>query len=242
MTTTLEWNNNSVNMPHQFTSTPQDSLMMAKLRRTGTGDDYVNQWDILPPNGGVGIAPTPPIEFIASKGRYAYIAPNLWTIDNVMIADRTIRQLHDQGWGPALAAPPLPIVDNFPVIPTTSPPDLPPITPGIVTISTVSGSTATVATLEELGAAINAGASVLRNDGSAAVIQPFMGGVLVDGNPLQVLLGEPWLPGQWEAVQEGLRTGELAIAPTLPPSAFPWGIAAAVAGVFLLFMSRRKGA
>jgi hypothetical protein len=278
---TLEWIGSFQNLPHQFTSTAAETLQLAKQRQMFNGEDLGPMWTILVEGGGNRL-PTPPIERNPTTGRYEYLAPAYWTIDNVKIADKTLNEIFnaapppDPGpgvadiWqGPADAiqvyVPPLQRDDvhrQFSDVVTTTGGGInaaptyiatatptpfpeaqphmapqPTFTPGPITVVMPGGAYRTLTTLEDLGAAIEAGAAVLRDDGSAAVIQRFMGGVLVDGNPLNVILGLGWIDGQWDALQQGLQTGEVTMEPTAaPPTAFPWyWIAAAAAAAFVLF-------
>jgi len=270
---TLEWIGSMQNLPHQFTSTAQEALQLAKTREIFNGEDLGPKWTVLVEGGGNRLA-MGPIERNPATGRYDYVPVAYWTIDNVTVGDKTLNQIFngapppDPGpgvadvWqGPADAiqvyVPPLlrdttpadvtpdqtytatatrdPIPEPYPEAQPHMAPQ-PTFTPGPITVVMPGGAYRTLTTLEDLSAAIEAGAQVLRDDGSAAVIQRFLGGLLVDGNPLNVILGFGWIDGQWEALQEGLQTGEVQTEPTAaPPSAFPWyWIAAAAAAAFFL--------
>lgn len=113
------------------------------------------------------------------------------------------------------------------------------ITPGVINVANAN-SYRTVDNLVDLSQAIDSGFSVMRDDGRPAIVQSFMGGYLVDGNPLNVLLGEGWSEGQWDAVQAAVAAGTVP-APTLPPStATPGTLLAIGAAVFGLVWLTRK--
>lgn len=56
-------------------------------------------------------------------------------------------------------------------------------------------------TIFDVGAALGRGELPLRSDGSFYEMSDFMGGVLLDGYPLNVLLYNAWYPDQLEALQ-----------------------------------------
>lgn len=53
----------------------------------------------------------------------------------------------------------------------------------------------------------------LRDDGSAMRVQEFMGGLLVDGMPLGVVFGGPWLAGQREVLAPLIQAGKVPAPP-----------------------------
>jgi len=54
----------------------------------------------------------------------------------------------------------------------------------------------------DLGAALTRGQPI-KPDGSAYTVTSFLGGFLLDGCPLNVILGQGWLPGQIDALKGG---------------------------------------
>lgn len=106
------------------------------------------------------------------------------------------------------------------------------------------GSSAYYSTIKEIGDAIAAGGTAYRPNGTPYQHRSAFGGDLLDGCPLNVVLGLPWIPGQLEALKEmGLScvlpssapvsaTVETCSASICGPAAGPSGpIAAALPGV-----------
>lgn len=143
------------------------------------------------------------------------------------------------------------------VIQLTTAPAVPPVPPDTVipppqsVTVVIGGKLRTVSTQADLQAVLDAGGTVRRDDGSGATIQNIkapgwtQNAWLVDGNPLNVVLGQGWLPGQRELVAELVGAGQVP-APTLSnqpdvvsPSLFasPWAWAA---GLGLLWFLKRR--
>lgn len=57
-------------------------------------------------------------------------------------------------------------------------------------------------TIVDVGAAMQRGEIPIRADGSPFQVTDFMGGVLLDGYPLNVVLYGVWYPGQQEVLQQ----------------------------------------
>lgn len=75
-------------------------------------------------------------------------------------------------------------------------------------------------TISEVGRVLQNRETLLRPDGSAANVEMFMGGILVDGLPLNVIFDGQWIAGQKEALQAAGRAiaPEVAALPTITSS------------------------
>jgi len=73
---------------------------------------------------------------------------------------------------------------------------------GALTVKMPDGSTRQATAVEAwVHDALKSGGQALRPNGSVYQFQEFMGGVLLDGCPLNVILGQGWLPGQQDALR-----------------------------------------
>lgn len=108
-----------------------------------------------------------------------------------------------------------------------------------------SGRRRTVDNIEDLQKVLQAGGTVVRADGSLGIVQIVQvpgwstPGYLVDGNPLNVVLGQGWQPGQKDFVAtlaaQGAIPPSLANAPTVSGSGDSvLGLVASVAGFWFL--------
>lgn len=69
----------------------------------------------------------------------------------------------------------------------------------------------------EITQRLESGWRPLRPNGTPAYVQNFLGGYLIDGNPLNVILGEPWLPEQWAAIVPAIQSGVVP-SPSIQPT------------------------
>ncbi len=111
----------------------------------------------------------------------------------------------------------------------------------------------TETTVEGITQRLENGFQVIRPNGQPAYTQTFLGGYLVDGNPLNVLLGGPWLPEQWAKIVPAIQAGQVPSPSILPPDQEPVAIdsgmasfavpltAAAAIGLLWNWFRKRKG-
>lgn len=66
----------------------------------------------------------------------------------------------------------------------------------------------------QLGSWLAAGYTPLRANGTPGQVQQFLGGWLIDGNPLNVWLGLGWLPGQQDALAAAVTAGTVPASTT----------------------------
>lgn len=89
-----------------------------------------------------------------------------------------------------------------------------------VFFKTLQGAVTGYGSIADIGAALQRNETPLRPDGSPYDVRGFMGGILFDGYPLNVILDGVWYPGQQEALQ-GAGFSLPAAAVALPVIAQP---------------------
>lgn len=237
-----EWINTQENVPHRFISAAQDALALAKIQRI---DGYGGLWAMIDPNNRNGFPFQPYVR--AAEGVWPPVTPPLseWTIDNVMVGDHTLREWFQADF---FLSPPPTITGGIDAVTRTTATATPVVTaPAGDIIGTKDVALAmgpgeqpiVTRSLYQIGDLLAAGYRILRQDGTLANMTTFQGGWLADGEPLNVVLGRGWVPGQQEAlVAAGITpvTDLTKVFSTGPSKLVVGGGIALV----LLLLSRRK--